>query len=218
MTRLNEVPTPEPTTTRLTRAAVLDEAMRVLDDDGLDSLTMRRLAERLGVVPMAIYRHVSNKDDLIEALLDRAVSKVPIPDPSLDWRAGLGQLAVAIRRTMLEHPGIVAPLVTRPSIGEHALAIGEYGRSLMLGAGFSEDDAERGPNAVLTYTIGFVALEVPRRQAEPPSRASEFVGDAQFTYGLDRLLDGIASTAVSEKPRRRRIRTLPTMNDDGTTP
>ena len=219
---LRIVPRPDAPAARLTRAAVLDEAMRVLDEDGLDALTMRHLADRLGVVPMAIYRHVSNKDDLIDALLDLGVSHVPLPDPALDWRNGLRALAVAIRQTMLSHPGIVSSLVTRPSLGAHALVIGEYGLAVMRQAGFSVDDAQRGPNTVLTYTIGFVALEVPRRQAgstadgssavdldaavellddgqfphtkEIRPLAADFVSDAQFSYGLERILDGIAST------------------------
>ena len=220
---IRTVPKPDAPALRLTRGAVLAEAMSLLDEDGLDSLTMRHLAERLGVVPMAIYRHVSNKDDLIDALLDLGVSKVPLPDPALDWRSGLRALAVAIRATMLAHPGIVASLVTRPSLGIHALVIGEYGLAVMRNAGFSDEDAQRGPNAVLTYTIGFVALEVPRRHAgfTPDGsaavgldeaielldedqfphtkhirpRAADFVSDAQFSYGLERLLAGIAETA-----------------------
>jgi AcrR family transcriptional regulator len=220
---LRGVPKPDVPAPRLTRATVLDEAMSVLDEEGLDALTMRHLAERLGVVPMAIYRHVSNKDDLIDALLDLAVSQVPLPDPALDWRTGLRALAVAMRGTMLSHPGVVAPLVTRPSLGAHALAIGEYGLAVMREAGFGAEDAQRGPNAVLTYTIGFVALEVPRRRAGfaadgsaapgldvpfeslddgtfPHTKAirpltAELVSDAQFSYGLERVLDGIAGTA-----------------------
>lgn len=220
---IRTVPTPDAPVVRLTRATVLAEAMRVLDEEGLDALTMRHLAERLGVVPMAIYRHVADKDDLIDALLDLGVAQVPLPDPALDWRNGLRALAIAIRRTMLSHPGVVAPLVTRPSLGVHALVIGEYGLAVMRKAGFSAENAQRGPNAVLTYTIGFVALEVPRRRAgftadgssvvgldeavelldddqfpqtkEIRPLAADFVSDAQFSYGLERILDGIAATA-----------------------
>ena len=226
---IRTVPKPDAPAPRLTRAAVLDEAMALLDEEGLEALTMRHLAERLGVVPMAIYRHVSNKDDLIDALLDLGVSKVPLPDPALDWRDGLRALAVAIRRTMLSHPGIVASLVTRPSLGVHALVIGEYGLAVMRRAGFSTEDAQRGPNSVLTYTIGFVALEVPRRRAgftpdgstagdldaavelldddqfphtkEIRPLAADFVSDAQFSYGLERVLDGIAGTAPLTSPQ-----------------
>jgi AcrR family transcriptional regulator len=215
---------------RLTREVVLAEAMALLDDEGYDALTMRRLAERLGVVPMAVYRHVTNKDDLVDAMLDRAVSLVPLPDQSLGWRAGLEALARAIRATVLAHPGIVTPLVTKPSLGPHGLLLGEFGLAVMRRAGFPPEDAERGPTAVLTYTLGFVALEVPRRAAGfradglggdeldvpfdqlPPEqfphtiavrpRAAELVSDAQFEYGLQRVLDGIGLAAPGRRATR----------------
>ena len=98
---------------------MLREALALLDDEGFDALTMRRLAERLGVVPMALYRHVANKDDLIIGVIDLAVSLVPIPSADLDWRGGLHELAHSIRRTMLQHPGIVGPVVTQPALGVH---------------------------------------------------------------------------------------------------
>lgn len=217
MGRQPKQPPAKPTNTagRLTRDTVLREAIVLLDEDGLDALTMRRLAERLGVVPMALYRHVKHKDDLLDGLLDAAVSLVPLPNPSLGWRDGLSALAHAVRATMLAHPGIAAPLVTRPSLGPHGLRIGEYGLTVMRAAGFDDVDASRGPNAVLTYTIGFAALEVPRRPRDGDGGAisvnfddlpadgfahtrqlrpspDEFVSDAQFEYGLAKLLDGLA--------------------------
>ncbi len=216
---------------RLTKSGVLAEAIALLDDEGDEALTMRRLAERLGVVPMAIYRHVANKDDLIDGVLDLAVSQVQLPSSRLGWRAGLRELGRSVRRTMLLHPGLVAPLVTRPSLGTHGLAIGEYGLAVMLDAGFSVEHADRGPKAVLTYTIGFVALEVPRRRQgfaadgsvapgldlsvdllDPDQfphtiavqpRAAEFVSDAQFDYGLERVLDGLAAVQP-KRPKRPR--------------
>lgn len=201
---------------RLTRELVLREAIALLDEEGLEALTMRRLGERLGVVPMALYRHVQHKDDLLAGLLDLAVSLVPLPDASLGWRDGLATLARSVRATMLAHPGIAAPLVTRPSLGPHGLRIGEYGLAVMRAAGFDDVVGVRGPNAVLTYTIGFVALEVPRRgdgshtvsvgaEARPADGVApaglrrpspdEFVSEAQFEYGLAAMLDGIAAAA-----------------------
>lgn len=208
---------------RLTRPLVVREAMAVLDEAGYDALTMRRLAERLGVVPMAVYRHVANKDDLTDALLDLAVSEVPLPPPGLDWRGSMRHLAHAIRDTVLAHPGIVTPLVGKPALGPSSLALAEAGFAALADAGFSPAATTRGVNAVLTYTIGFVALEVPRRRAGflpdgsgadgldddldrlppdlfPYTRAlrpapAELVNDAQFQHGLDRLLDGIGADA-----------------------
>lgn len=208
---------------------MLREALALLDDEGFDAFTMRRLAERLGVVPMALYRHVANKDDLIIGVIDLAVSLVPIPSADLDWRGGLHELAHSIRRTMLQHPGIVGPVVTQPALGVHALVIGEYGLAVMRTAGFSLEDAERGPKTVLTYALGFVALEVPRlgqlenardgvageldidddqlpidifpHTVEVRPRAEELVSETQFEYGLQRILDGIELQAPKKRRR-----------------
>jgi TetR/AcrR family tetracycline transcriptional repressor len=212
--------TPERTTRRLTRDIVVEEALAVLDEGGYEALTIRRLAERLGVVPMAVYRHVTSKDDLTDALVDLAVSRVPLPDPGLDWRDGLRQLAHAIRNTILRHPGVNTPLVTKPALGPSSLVLAEFGFDVMRSAGFHGDDTTRSVNSIVTYTIGFTALEVPRRLAGfeadgtgataldvafdqlAPNRfphtvelrpaPAELVSNEQFEYGLERLLDGIA--------------------------
>lgn len=203
---------------RLSRDAVLGEAMALLDEAGLDGLTMRALAERLDVAPMALYRHVSNKDDLLDGVLDQAVAGVEIPSHELGWREGLAALAHAIRATMLAHPGIVPVVVDRPSLGPSSLGIGEFAFTVLLRDGFAPELAERSLNSVLTYTLGFAALEVPRIRIDPttsrravdrldegyaalppalsataavaPSPA-RLVGDEQFTFGLDCILDSL---------------------------
>ena len=108
---------------RLTRDDVLAEAIDLIDQQGLDALTMRNLADRLGVVPMALYRHVRNKDDLMEGVLDRAVASVDLPDPGLGWRDGLAALADSIRTTMLRHPADRGP-GHRPAVAGPCLARG----------------------------------------------------------------------------------------------
>ncbi len=217
-------------TPRLSRDVVLREAMALLDDEGMAGLTMRNLGDRLGVVPMALYRHVRNKDDLLDGLLDAAVSLVPLPSSRLGWRNGLRALAHAIRSTMLAHPSIVAPVVSRPSLGPASLEIGEYGFTVLRAAGFTDEVAERGLNLLLTYTLGFVALEVPRMPlaataagdrdldhvyddipadrypatvAVGPS-ASNLVGDEQFEFGLARLLDSLEMLLPERVSRRSR--------------
>ncbi len=204
----------------------------MLDEGGYDALTIRRLAERLGVVPMAVYRHVTNKDDLTDAILDLAVSKVPLPEADIDWRDGLRQLAHAIRDTILRHPGIITPLVTKPALGPSSLELAEFGFSVMRSAGFDADHTTRSVNSVITYSIGFAALEVPRRQAGfkadgtgttsldviydqlDPERyphttelrpaPAELVSNEQFDYGLERLLDGIAEYQPERRGTRSR--------------
>ena len=174
---------------------------------------------------MALYRHVANKSDLIEALLEEVSARVVVPPNDLRWREGLTALALAVRSEMLRHPGLVAPLLGRPTLGPNALAIGEYGYRVMAQANFSPTQIERGVNTILTYTIGFTALEVPRTQtldgAAPPNldtlepafddldpvhfphttqirpQASEFVSAQQFHFGLKSILDGLEAQSIT---------------------
>lgn len=197
---------------QLTRDSVVVEAMALLDEEGLDALTMRSLADRLGVVPNALYRHVKDKGDLMDGVLDLATSMVEVPDPALGWRDGLTALAVNIRSTMLAHPAIANLVIARPNLGPHSIVIGEFGFEVTLAAGFAPRHAERALNLVLTYTLGFVALEVPRIH-EPEVSADELhqiyegipdgvlphtkvvrpgpgelVTQEQFTFGLDQVM------------------------------
>lgn len=202
----------------LSRDTVVDAALRLVDTQGFDALTMRSLAGELGVVPMALYRHVDDKRDLVDAVLDRAMARVPLPAVDSPWRDGMTLLARSVRTTLLDHPGMVAPLLAEPRIGFNALSVRERSIAVLRGNGFRGDVAERVTSLVLTYAIGFVALEVPRRlagyapdgSAEPhlqaafdlPSelfpntvelgtRAGMFVSDEQFEFGLDRIIAGL---------------------------
>lgn len=210
-------PPPEaPFHKQLTRDSVVAEAMALLDQEGLEALTMRSLADRLGVVPNALYRHVKDKGDLMDGVLDRVTSLVEVPDPALGWRAGFTALATNIRATMLAHPAIANLVIARPNLGPNSIIIGEFGFAVTLAAGFTPAHAERSLNLVLTYTLGFVALEVPRihepevsaeelqqiYEGIPPELfpntlvvqpgPGELVTQAQFEFGLERVMDSLA--------------------------
>jgi len=203
----------------LTKTVVVDAAIAFIEEKGYEALTMRSLADRLGVVPMALYRHVHDKVDLELAVVDRAMTRVRVPDPSLDWRTALEELNAEIRTQLLRLPGIMAPLLARPNIGITAMTLREYSVGVLRRAGFSGRDAERGTALLLISTIGFVALEVPRRAhgyfpdgtssaermaefamlpashfphtAELGTDPGEFVSDEQFRFGVRCILDGL---------------------------
>lgn len=203
---------------QLSREVLVRDALALLDSEGLDALTMRNLADRLGVVPNALYRHIKDKDDLLDGVLDEAVASVPLPLGHLDWDEGLVAMATAIRSTMLEHPAITSLVVSRPSLGPASLAIGEYGFGVMLEAGFTPRLAERSLNLILTYTLGFVALEVPRvhqpvvtlKELEAaydllpadmlPYTATvrpipgRIIDDEQFAFGLTQIVAGVGAS------------------------
>ena len=203
---------------QLSRDVLVREALALLDSDGLDALTMRNLADRLGVVPNALYRHVRDKDDLLDGVLDAAVASVPLPSDDLGWDEGLVAMANAIRATMLQHPAIASLVVSRPSLGPASLTIGEYAFGVMLEAGFTPRLAERCLNLILTYTLGFVALEVPRVH-QPVVTMNELeaaydqlpadlfphtatvrpvpgriVDDEQFAFGLTQIIAGVTAS------------------------
>lgn len=207
---------PAPFHKQLTREVVVREALGLLDEEGLDALTMRRLADRLGVVPNALYRHVKDKEDLLDGVMDATVASVPIPDPDLDWQAGLTALAHNMRATMVAHPAVASLVILRPNLGLSAIGIGEYAFGVLLAAGFAPADADRALNVLLVWTLGFAALEVPR-MGEPeltkveldrayeqlpadvfPHTAVvqpnpiEIVSDDQFDLGLRLLLQSLA--------------------------
>lgn len=214
---------------RLSRDAVLAEAIALVDELGLAALTMRNLSERLGVVPMALYRHVTNKDDLLAGAVDQFIALLPTPDPTLPWRDGLAALAHSIRETLMQHPALVAPFIAQPTLGPNGLVVIEYAIGLLRNAGFSDEDAVHGEVSILTYSIGFTGLEVPRRAAgyqadgsvdealeipfdelpasfvhirEVRPRLAAFVSDAQFEFGLQCILDGLESRLAGRAARR----------------
>lgn len=208
---------------QLSREVLVREALELLDSEGLDALTMRNLADRLGVVPNALYRHVADKGDLLDGVLDEAVARVPLPTEQLSWAEGLVALATAIRATVLEHPAITSLVVNRPSLGSASIALGEYGFGVMLEAGFAPHLAERSLNLILTYTLGFVALEVPRihqpvvTQKELEAAYDQLPADLlphtvavrpipgriideeQFAFGLTQIIAGIGASLGATK-------------------
>jgi AcrR family transcriptional regulator len=205
----------------LNRARVLDAALRLADAEGFQPLTMRRLAQELGVAPMAIYNHYKNKDELLVALLDHVVGLLEVPTEG-GWEATLRGFALAARETLLTHPGVVPLFVTVPALLTNSLRLGEKLYKVLRDEGFDDEAVVRAFYAVLSYTLGYVALEVPRRP--PPSEAdgprlaemffaslpgdelpltvelapyvATFASAEQFVYGLDLLLAGIAATAA----------------------
>jgi AcrR family transcriptional regulator len=88
----------------LSRSRVLSAAVALADDGGIDVLSMRRLAQELGVVPMALYKHVSNKDELLDAMVDVVIGEIQPPDPKLDWKSAVRTQILSARQALLRHP------------------------------------------------------------------------------------------------------------------
>jgi TetR/AcrR family transcriptional regulator, tetracycline repressor protein len=159
----------------LTREEIIKEALALLEQEGPGALSMRRLADRLGVTPNALYTHVRGKADLIDGLIDQVYAGLTIEtDPSGDWTQQLTTLSQAIRDHLLAHPAVVPYAIQQPGLGPHSLRLGEAIYNVLRPAGFSDQAVVGTVYALLTYILGFVALEVPRAGTNPQT-SDEFV-------------------------------------------
>jgi AcrR family transcriptional regulator len=141
---------------RLTRQRVVTEALAAIAQDGVQALTMRRLAGRLGVVPGALYHHVRNKQQLQDLVLDNVLAEVDVHlDSSLDWTGQLKVLAHRLRQVLEAHPGVAGILKTRDPLGPHSLALAEAFLEPLQAAGFGDRQAGLAFFLLVDYTIGF---------------------------------------------------------------
>jgi AcrR family transcriptional regulator len=123
----------------LSREAIVDAALRVLDREGAAGLSMRRVADELGTGPASLYWHVANKDALIDLIIDRVAGEVPLPEPDPDrWQEQLRDWLLGVRRVFGRHPGVAALTLGRIPTGRNVVRWAEWTLALMRGAGIPD--------------------------------------------------------------------------------
>jgi AcrR family transcriptional regulator len=223
---------------QLTRERVVAEALAVIAEDGAQALTMRTLAARLGVVPGALYRHVRNKEQLQDLVLDGVLAEVDGDvDAALAWTEQIKLLAHRLREVLEDHPGVAGILKTRDPLGPHSLALAEGFLAPLQAAGFRDREAGLAFFLLVDYTVGF-AVSSPRTSVNeqrvrdaavrtrlheffrslPPERFPALVAlgehvwldnrEERFTAGLEVLVDGLEQARRS--PHRRAFGAPPT--------
>jgi AcrR family transcriptional regulator len=145
---------------RLSKSTVVDRALKLADADGLDALTIRKLAQDLGVTPMALYWHFRSKEDLLEGVAERVWSEIEVNvDPSVPWwaqlQAGLESLLQALRA----HPSAPQLLLEHEKRNEAALRATEAVLKILLGAGFDAQHAAEIARSTLWTGITLVMSE-----------------------------------------------------------
>jgi AcrR family transcriptional regulator len=212
----------------LTRARILEAAVELADEGGLDGLSMRRLGQALGVDPMALYRHVRDKDDLLDGLRDVVLGGIPVAEPDPDWRAAMRQQILGARAVMRRHawaPRLLEDRAQGPSIIAYVDVIlgifhaGGLSTSLahhalhVLGSrvvGFTQDlfqdagDPEADPEASAAFARSIAAIHPHvARLAVAVSHEGGLGGcdsDEEFLFGLDLLLDGLERLRAADQP------------------
>ncbi|MFJ2864495.1 TetR/AcrR family transcriptional regulator [Kitasatospora sp. NPDC087314] len=150
-------PAPAPRTT-LTPHRIAEAAVEIADAEGLDAVTMRRLATALGVAPMAAYRYVSGKDELIELMVDFVYGRLPLDAPAAGWRDTMRILAVHLRAMNLAHPWTVRAAAA--SLSPNQLAVPERAFAALADHGLDADTTMAVFRTVTGYVHGSVAAEI----------------------------------------------------------
>ncbi|MFD0360206.1 TetR/AcrR family transcriptional regulator [Nocardia sp. GCM10030253] len=152
-----ERPAPAPRTT-LTPRRIAEVAVAVADAEGLDAVTMRRLATGLGVAPMAAYRYVTGKDELLELMVDFVYAELDLPDGKDGWRATMRSVALRIREVLLQHSWVTRAACGAPTPNQ--LAVVEAALVALDGLGLDVDTAMAVYSTVAAYVHGAVDSEV----------------------------------------------------------
>jgi AcrR family transcriptional regulator len=203
---------------RLSRERVLGAAITNADAGGLEALTMRQLAEVLEVAPMALYRHVANKDDLIDAMVDVVFSEIGVPPGGGDWKTAMRQRAISVRDALSRHRWAIGLMESRRNPGPANLRHHDAVIGRLRAAGFAIEMAAHAYSLLDSYIYGFALTKMnlpfgPQDIAEvaesmlQPFPVNEYpnlvefitehamkpgydYGD-EFEYGLDLILDGL---------------------------
>jgi AcrR family transcriptional regulator len=166
----------------LTRRAVLEEALALVDEAGVEGCTMRALAGRLGVTPRALYRHVEDKEDLLRGVAGVVVGAMRLPARSAGWRQRVRAVGVELRRVLAAHPRAVPVFAERATAGPAVvIAITDDFVDAFAEAGIDGETAVRVMFAVFNYTVGNVLVATQ----EPPAGAAIGVAPPDPFAGLD---------------------------------
>ncbi|MBT2249257.1 TetR/AcrR family transcriptional regulator C-terminal domain-containing protein [Arthrobacter sp. BHU FT2] len=183
---------------RLTREVVLAKALEIVDSEGVDALTMRRLGQELGRDPMGLYRYAESRAALLDGLAELVLDELSVNSTDPDWKAQLRALAHDVRLLALQHPNVVPLLVTRPlstPLGLRPLGTLrplEQILSLLVEAGFEEPDALHVYRAYYGFLYGHILNEL-----------QEYIVDPDENEALLRL--GLHWLPAKEFPRLRSL-------------
>jgi AcrR family transcriptional regulator len=139
----------------LSKERVLGAAVALADEGGVDSLSMRKIAQRLGVVPMALYKHVSNKDEMLDGMVDVVVGEIDPPPGGTDWKTAIRQRVLSARNALLRHPWASQVIESRTDPTPAVLAYMDSMIGMFRAGGFSIDLTHHAMHAMGSRLLGF---------------------------------------------------------------
>ncbi|GEM49136.1 TetR/AcrR family transcriptional regulator C-terminal domain-containing protein [Deinococcus cellulosilyticus] len=199
----------------LNRQRVLLAALKMADEEGLEVLSMRRLGQALGVEAMSLYKHVSNKDDLLDGITDLVVGEIEIPAKAATWKEAMRARAISAHQVLLRHRWATVMMGSRLRLGPSMLRYVDLTLGWLLEAGFSEDLAVDAWHTMDSFIYGYTLqeLNLPFDQAQSDEVATGFLQNLpaeqfphfhrvvrniigqgyrdNFDFGLELLLEGL---------------------------
>ncbi len=202
----------------LNKERVMRAAIDLTDRDGLGALTMRRLGAELGVEAMSLYKHVANKEEILDGIVELVVGEIQVPSEGADWREAMRLRATSARQVLSRHSWAIGLLETRDLAGPTARAYLNAIIGNLRSAGFTVENAAHAFWVLDSYVYGHVIQEtsltmgIAREDPEPAgssvaqtstneyphlaeledhARRSGFTFDTEFEYGLDLVLNGL---------------------------
>jgi AcrR family transcriptional regulator len=201
----------------LSRERVLRAAIDLADTDGLEAVSMRKLARELGVEAMSLYNHVENKDAILDGIVEVVAAEASLPPAGTDWKAAIRQSAIATRDMFVRHPWASGLWMSRQGGGTARLERADWLLRILREAGLSEELRYHAYHVVESHILGFTVqqLNFPYRGAELEKRATRFLerfpvdefpdfaehvqqylepregSEGGFELGLDLILDGL---------------------------
>jgi AcrR family transcriptional regulator len=201
----------------LSRARVLDAALRLADEGGIEAISMRKLAQALGVQAMSLYNHVANKDDILDGIVDIVIGEIEVPDLAMDWKMAMRRRAISAHGVLLRHPWASLVIMSRANVGPANLRYVDATLGCLREAGFSFEMADRAWNAIDSHIYGFTLQELkfpfdPQEYSEAAKHGLSLIpvdrypymnqlthhvmegrydGIHDFEFGLELILDGL---------------------------
>lgn len=223
MSRSDPTPAPRRRRGSLNKDLILRTALDLVDREGMEALTMRRIAEELGSSAMGLYRHVSTREEIVQGLADVALEGLGLDlHLKAPWDRKMAHIFSGLHQVLLEHPGLIEVLRFQPVTAPAALRTVELIFQVLREAGFSGEEAVSALAALESYTLGFALQQRARIGRDPAQHlavlralpVAEFphtvelsadfgtwTSESHFLYGLERLLDGIRGS----RQRQRRL-------------
>jgi AcrR family transcriptional regulator len=172
---------------------ILDAALAIADERGLDAVTMRAVAQRIGVTSMALYPHIGDKDGLLDGMVGRLLGQLPLPATG-DWEQRLGDLARAVRTLAKRYPGAITLLFARPTVTPDAVRVVDAIYTTLLDAGVPAADVPRIERLTSTVILGYAVSEAGGRfgagTRSPRARRGQLPdGDLPGHHALAEWLD-----------------------------